>query len=297
MYKCTACGKIFDSKNALHGHKGKCPTWISNTKKIRDDNLTLAFLQKEYIENNRTANDIAISLHLSPIIDAGTVIEYAVRFGLKTKSVKEAMNNPATREKYEKSCLEKYGKVNALSKNTTSYYKRNATVERKYGVKNVFQLEEIKAKSIDTLYKHHGVLNPTNVPWRKSNAGRKSIGHKIIEGFLEKKGIDFVSEDGTRFSKFNDQLGRIYSPRPDILIEDRKLIIEVNGDKWHANPDRYKGTDIIKRFKGEITAAEIWYLDKVREEHLKSFGYRVVVVWCSQIGRREYEDILNEWLK
>lgn len=49
-------------------------------------------------------------------------------------------------EKYKDTCLEKYGKENALCKGTSSYDKRNNTIKEKYGVDNVFKHPKIIEK-------------------------------------------------------------------------------------------------------------------------------------------------------
>ena len=55
--------------------------------------------------------------------------------------------------------IEKFGAINALSKGTTIYDKRNETVKNKYGVENVFQIPEIKENiKNDTYYlQKHGM--------------------------------------------------------------------------------------------------------------------------------------------
>lgn len=68
----------------------------------------------------------------------------------------------------------------------------------------------------------------------------------------------------------------------DFLIEDKKIIIEYNGDFWHMNPEYYKATDINPIAK--YSAQEKWNLDKEKISLAESFGYKVVVVWE------------NEWL-
>ena len=89
----------------------------------------------------------------------------------------------------------------------------------------------------------------------------------------------FISEYAGDFLKYNEELGRYYNPRPDILIPDKKIIIEVQGDSWHANPKIYKKDDIIDTWDGEISAEQIWRRDDIRKRHLESFGYKVIYIW------------------
>lgn len=61
---------------------------------------------------------------------------------------------------------------------------------------------------------------------------------------------------------------------PDVMIDD-KVIVEFYGNYWHANPKKYKATDIVHHNK---TAKEIWKYDKERMEILEK-SYRVIIVW------------------
>lgn len=60
----------------------------------------------------------------------------------------------------------------------------------------------------------------------------------------------------------------------DILIEALKLIIEIDGDYWHANPKRYGSDDVI----AGTPAKEIWEYDKGITKNLSAQGYTVIRV-------------------
>lgn len=136
------------------------------------------------------------------------------------------------------------------------YKKRNETVKEKYGVEHAIYL-----------------------PYRHKNNGRKSKIHKKVEKLLEELNINYEPEKVKNFKKNN------YNPRPDIIIEDKKIIIEVNGDYWHANPKFYKENDIICKWTGNEKAKEIWKQDKKRLEQLEKFGYKTIVLWENEINK------------
>lgn len=75
---------------------------------------------------------------------------------------------------------------------------------------------------------------------------------------------------------------------PDMIIEDR-LIIEYNGDYWHANPNKYNKDFIIERSKQK--AEDIWKRDEYRISKFKSIGYEVLVVWESEYKANPKETI------
>lgn len=57
----------------------------------------------------------------------------------------------------------------------------------------------------------------------------------------------------------------------DFLFPKFKILLEVQGDYWHANPEKYKPNDLIKYPNEEILASEIWNRDlekrKFAEKH------------------------------
>lgn len=211
--------------------------------------------------------------------DPTTIISFCKEKGIKTYSIKERANNQSVRKKYRDTCNEKYGEPNSLSRGTIPYQKRNNTVKRKFGVDNVFQSEEIKEKSKKTMIERYGVWNNLLYSGYTRNHGRRSKIQIKIEGMLKEKNILFEPEIPNKFCVYNEKLGRVYSPIVDILIEDKKIVIEVNGDIWHANPNKYKSTDLICTWKGNLPTSEIWKFDKIRKEQIESFGYSVLTFW------------------
>jgi very-short-patch-repair endonuclease len=67
----------------------------------------------------------------------------------------------------------------------------------------------------------------------------------------------------------------------DFLVED-KYIIEVYGDFWHCNPQKYK-KDYFNRGKKK-TAAEIWERDAYRKKTFESSGYKFLHLWETEIN-------------
>jgi len=103
-----------------------------------------------------------------------------------------------------------------------------------------------------------------------SNSRTFSKLHQKIRIFLKLEKFGFYSEQ------------IIHRYIVDELNENLKLIIEINGDYFHANPKFYKKDDIIKPFGGaEYTSEQKWESDRIREEFLKNLGYDVFVIWES----------------
>jgi G:T-mismatch repair DNA endonuclease (very short patch repair protein) len=126
-----------------------------------------------------------------------------------------------------------------------------------------------------------GKIKPNNNPINKSR-GEIEL-YKILSGNLGKKRVKWhktiLTEDKNWFI-------------PDITI-DNKIIVEYNGDYWHANPLKYNGNDIIHH---NISANEIWEKDLQRNKKLEEFGYNVIIVWLSDWKKNKFkvvDDILS----
>ncbi len=62
-----------------------------------------------------------------------------------------------------------------------------------------------------------------------------------------------------------------------------KVLIEVQGDYWHANPAIYKADDFFANAGNGMTAAEIWKRDAEKKQHAESKGFKVVYLWESDL--------------
>lgn len=235
----------------------------------------------EYLMKDNSANQTASIL--SPILGkrltAGGVIGMCRYFGIKTHTFFEAANLPSCRKLHEETNLQRYGAINTFCKGTPTYAKKIETVQRKYGVDNIRKSAEFQTTRKNSMMQKYGVTNAIHLPWYCRNAGRRSKIQKEVENILTELSVPFEFEVPDRFRAFNPVLQREYSPIVDILLEQAKVVLEVYGDRWHANPKKYKASDIIPRWDGEVTASHIWELDKIRTEQIKSFGYKVVELW------------------
>jgi len=75
-------------------------------------------------------------------------------------------------------------------------------------------------------------------------------------------------------------IGRLYY---DFFVEDFNLLIEVNGDFWHANPEKYLEEDLLN-FPGEkVMAKTLWEKDAKKKKIALDKGFKIVYVWESEI--------------
>lgn len=180
-------------------------------------------------------------------------------------------------EKVKSTSLKKFGVENASS-SVLIKEKRTATVKKRYGVENIFQNENIKEKIAKNNLEKYGTTSPG--PHALKNGfsnltGKLSKPHQKLSTFLLANGIVHDNEVVVKYNK--------KALRVDIQLNHSKNVIEVFGDYYHANPVKYKKSDLISTFAGKITCEEIWKRDEKRLQILKGLGYNVLIIWECEI--------------
>jgi len=79
----------------------------------------------------------------------------------------------------------------------------------------------------------------------------------------------------------------------DIYVPTKKMIIEYNGDYWHANPKIY-ASDWFNKSK-KLYANEIWDRDKTKKLLAEECGYDFLVVWENEY-KKDKDKVLNNIL-
>jgi len=102
----------------------------------------------------------------------------------------------------------------------------------------------------------------------------------LLADMLRISGLSFIKQF---------PLPRIYC---DFYLPEHNLIIEVDGDYWHANPDRFSQDDKIGPKK--VSAHLIWANDLKREEKIKSHGYKVMRIWASSLKTKTAQQLVED---
>jgi hypothetical protein len=97
-------------------------------------------------------------------------------------------------------------------------------------------------------------------------------GNGLWRSQIEKDVFDYLSE---RFTcKHSHRIkNRVY----DIFVEELNLMIEINGDYWHFNPELYSENHYDER--RDVRAAEIWSRDRMKAELAIQSGYSFCCIW------------------
>lgn len=248
-------------------------------------------------------------------------------YGIKPRNISESKLCSFVKNKYEQTCIKKYGKPNALCKGTKPFKKRNKTVKKMWGVDNVFQAQEIidKINSDELCIKRHGctrkefISSKSKEMWKNYTSEEKeehlnkslwSCNSTInlnkrtfntsnlelkVQSYFEQLKIVTIKQYKINV---NSNKNKFY----DLFIKEKNLLIEINGDYWHANPKKFNENDLIKYPGKIIKAKEKWIEDEEKKKIAIQNGYRIIYFWEDELKEIKsvdeflilYQNKLNE---
>ena len=186
------------------------------------------------------------------------------------------------------------------------YASEEIKTKRKNRVKKATSTKEYKKRQSELMtkiykknpeeYVNARKRQPTN--WmKKSNYERwtilfgKEVADRKMESWIKKNKLPNSSKDTKPerlFALILDMNNIEYEKQKpvkrykcDFYIPAYNLIVEIDGDYWHANPKKYKANDIIGPSKK--TAKKIWEYDKTKTQDILNEGYRVLRYWSSDL--------------
>jgi hypothetical protein len=268
MKECPVCKNKIKQLNSKHiskcfgDDKAYRVKFINHNFPLTKD---VNFLRESY-ENQK--DSIPILCKKVGGLDFKSMVYLLNFFSIKVRSIKETRVLKEYKERKDATCIKKYGAVNPLSRGTEPFHKRNKTVIDKYGVENVWQC-------IDDFIDSYG-----------SRSKISSLNNRISK-ILELSGIDYEPEFKIKYEFESKVKWKFY----DFRIGN--YLLEINGDYWHANPSKFKESDVFKFPKKELRAKEIWDLDKYKKEIAEDCGFNVIYLWESDINKTNDEQILQ----
>jgi hypothetical protein len=262
--QCPVCGKYIYQINPKHIKNcfGDDKDWKYQYIIHNFSDLTRDKIKELYVEKKWSMNMIRDSYELD-LKSINYLIGY---YGFNTRTISESHMLKEYKDRIESTNLKKYGAINPLSKGTLPFIKRNKTVKDKYGCENVFQVLDIFVKDWNNFGK---------------NSMISSLNSQMYE-ILDELEISYIPEHRL---KYIDEENKIRFKSYDIKIGN--ILIEVNGDYWHANPEKYKPTDTFQFPKLTLTAKQIWNLDIYKKEIAESQGYELIYIWESEFKNIE----------
>ena len=134
---------------------------------------------------------------------------------------------------------------------------------------------------------------------------RKAYWHNLSDLDLEtfiKKNLEYISKTELIVKNFLDDNLIKYTQQVfvnrrnyDFLINNTKILIEVQGDYWHANPIKYKTGDLIKYpNKNVVTADSVWDNDFKKKLNAEKYGYKIIYLWEQEINLAVKHNNINK---
>jgi G:T-mismatch repair DNA endonuclease (very short patch repair protein) len=300
LRECPVCFKVLENGSA---HIYKC----GKSKEINKEEVKFLYIKHNFSEisnEEKLKEEYEVNMFSLPDIRN--------KYGLDFKSILFLLD---------------YFKIKRRSGSESSILisvpKQKITMKKNYGVEWSSQLESVKELKRQKNIEKFGVDNIWKSNWFKENQDRfffdkhgmdrseynkqywnslpeedkkehilKSLTKSSIESSIElkiKAILDIMNIQYISQMKIFGKLGNIYLF--DICVGN--ILIEVNGDFWHANPNKYKSGDILRIPGREKTSEEIWKRDQNKRLDAEKKGFNVVYLWECFIRKSSNEELIE----
>lgn len=133
---------------------------------------------------------------------------------------------------------------------------------------------------------------------RLIGAGYSEVSKRLFDALKVK--LDFISKYSIYFAEnewflYKKDMKKYYLV--DFYIKELNIGIEFNGDIWHANPNKYNENDKPFKFQKDITAKEIWYKDKLKNDFLKLKMKKLIIIWESELYKDGIDKMVDNLIK
>lgn len=300
--KCIFCQKEFVTKNHVKLH-------INHHHNINEVENEI-----NYLKSVKSGVEIDFSDIKKMYNDGYNVTDIAIKYGLNVRNyikligiARNASESKKTKiyiDKVKSTLLQRYG-VDNLSKSEKIKEKKKQTYLRNYGYENNFCNSQIRTDAISkidhkkghtnmvrNLTKRYGpnITNPSQLDYvrKKISTSQKNRLSKLSPDALRemtihaRNAIKYTSSHEIRIQSILNELnisytanGFLYAYNWDFLFK-KKIILEVQGDFWHANPKFYKKNDILLN---GLTADMVWKKDYRKKQKVEKHGYVVYYLW------------------
>jgi len=203
------------------------------------------------------------------------------------------------KEKKKKTFLKHYG-VDNIRKWKPFYDYIKKIVEKKYGM-TYSELISMKSKEVwakKTDEQKNEWLNKSI----RSDKANETKRNNPIKGYwsslLETKIENVLKENNITYThqfiiKISNKKRRFY----DFFLPEYNILIEVNGDYWHANPENYKPNDVIHYCFEHTKAKEIWEKDKDKRILAEKKGWKLIYIWEKELNKLKTNKEILEHIK
>jgi hypothetical protein len=278
MDQCQICGKSFKKRISLERHitssygkeKGKkhCPILVYRHVYEKDERFSKDSLRKMYVNDRKSTPMISDIL----MVNKKTLLDTMHFYGIQLRNVSEAAVNQIGRDGLWNKGLTKKDHPGIMS-----YAKKRVGKNNPYYTAPGF--EERHRKQIENGKKGIRIFCANRNP--KTTERR-------MASILDSNNFFYIRNFSLSYYENGKTKWRLF----DFLVNN-KLLIEMNGNYFHANPDMYKESDVIQIANKYITAKDIWEYDNKKIELGKKSGYEVLVFWEKEFINMRDEEVIN----
>jgi len=282
MEKCRVCGKEFEKRISLERHitcsygkekeRKHCPILIYKWKYEEDERFSKKNLKKMYLTDGKSTPMMSKELSVCK----KTLLDTMHFYKIPLRSVSEAAKNQIKRDglwnkgktKYNHPSIMKYAK-SRIGKNNPYYTAPG--------------FEEREKKMIER--------NRNNAKTFCANRDPKTT-EKRMRKILDEYDFYYVRNFSLSYYENGKTKWRLF----DFLING-ELLVEMNGNYYHANPDMYEADDEIVISRSKRKAKDIWKYDEKKMKLGKDSGYKTMVLWekdFKDMTDKEVIDIIKE---
>jgi len=206
---------------------------------------------------------------------------------LHSKITKKLWSDENYKNKVRKSKLE-YNQNNEFpfGWKPESKIKRKNTFLERYGTTHNWKDDECRKKINNTCIERYG-LSMTEIAHKGLFKKSKTKIEKIIGDFLDEKSIKYKPQFRIYYKLDGKLRYKIY----DFMLIDKNIIIEADGDYWHANPNIFNINELNKTQMLNIEN------DIFKDELSKSNNFNILRFWETNILNGEFKIKLNKCLK
>jgi len=193
---------------------------------------------------------------------------------LRSTIMKEKWKDDVFRNKIKNGMMDSF-KKNGVWPGTSedSKMKRKMTMIKTYGVEHNWIGKYGERKCDKTTLEIYGKSSLDILCDYTHYFNKKTDIETIFQNLLDEMNI----QNQPKFRIYNENRNEFYYREYDFLIKNTNILIEVDGDYWHGNNEKFHP---LSEFQQEIRRK-----DKIKEEFARRKGYEVIRFWETDIKK------------
>lgn len=284
--------------------------------------ISRKLLHKLYVDQKQSIRELGEVFGLG-YYDICFIVE---QMGIRLRNIKQSNSTIRGKNLRKETCLQRHGIENPSQARSVKEKKKQTFLEN-YGVDNVWKwcgyqelrdagmLAKYGQRSVPNLYGNADFWGWKNLSEEeKSKRSRdrywrwwNSLSEEEKRKYLQTRSILML--DGGFSSSLEIRIKQILIRRKiphiwqywidsksyDFKILEANLILEIQGDFWHANPHLYRPDDMLHFPEGHTEAEDVWKRDQKKRELAEKHGYFVFYIWESDIKQMNDSE-LDLWV-